>query len=84
MAAVVGVPDKRFQEVGAAYVILAMGHAETDAMVLKNYCAQYLANYKIPKSITLVSKLPTLPVGKVDKVTLRKRAAAEHVEKVRA
>jgi len=73
MAAVVGVPDERFQEVGAAFVITTAGNVP-DETALRDYCAANLANYKIPKTITFVKELPTLPVGKVDKVALKKQA----------
>ena len=86
MAAVVGVPDERFQEVGAAYVILNDDQQKlaTDHFTeaLKTYCAVHLANYKIPKSIAIVTTLPTLPVGKVDKVAL-KQQACEQLQKER-
>ena len=73
MAAVVGVPDERFQEVGAAFMIITAGNVP-DETALRDYCAANLANYKIPKTITFVKELPTLPVGKVDKVALKKQA----------
>jgi acyl-CoA synthetase (AMP-forming)/AMP-acid ligase II len=75
MAAVVGIPDDRFQEVGAAYVIISTDQKAT-VPELRDYCAANLANYKIPKTITIVDELPTLPVGKVDKVALKKWAKA--------
>jgi fatty-acyl-CoA synthase len=75
MAAVVGIPDDRFQEVGAAYVIISTDQKAT-VSELRDYCAANLANYKTPKTITIVDELPTLPVGKVDKVALKQRAKA--------
>ena len=77
LAAVVGVPDDRFQEVGAAFVVSAH---PVDVAQLKAHCVKHLANYKIPKTFTLVDQLPTLPVGKVDKVALKQRALARQVE----
>lgn len=70
MAAVVGVPDPRYQEVGAAYIAV---NQPLDTDELTHYCRQHLANYKIPKTITILEQLPTLPVGKVDKVALKNR-----------
>ena len=76
MAAVVGVPDERFQEVGAAFVVISAEQQSTDKesliSQLKAHCSEHLANYKIPKTISIVDSLPILPVGKVDKVTLEK------------
>jgi len=76
MAAVVGVPDDRFQEVGAAFVVLNRDKSlsKTAIETLKDYCKTHLANYKIPKTITLMKALPTLPVGKVDKAALKQQA----------
>jgi len=70
MAAVVGVPDDRFQEVGAAFVQLKAGQRES-AESLKTWCSDKLANYKVPKHIFIKESLPRLPVGKVDKVALK-------------
>jgi acyl-CoA synthetase (AMP-forming)/AMP-acid ligase II len=73
MVAVVSVPDQRYQEVGVAFVIVH-GTTQVDVDTLTDYCKAKLANYKIPKTLHLVSELPTLPVGKVDKVSLKKWA----------
>jgi len=77
MAAVVGVPDERFQEVGAAFVILNDSQPTVDTDILIAHCKDHLANYKTPKTISIVDSLPILPVGKVDKVTLRKQACEQ-------
>ena len=76
MAAVVGVPDDRFQEVGAAFVVLNRDKVwcKTAIESLNDYCKTHLANYKIPKTIRLMQALPTLPVGKVDKAALKRQA----------
>ena len=70
IAAVISVPDPRFQEVGVAYVV----GAETgipSAEDLRDFAAQRLANYKVPKQILFLDELPLLAVGKVDKKALR-------------
>ncbi len=75
LSAVVGVPDPRFDEVGWAYISAQPGsNLSPDA--LKAWCAERLASYKIPKRFVILDALPMLPVGKVDKVTLRKEAFA--------
>ncbi len=85
LAAVIGVPDPLYQEVGHAYVIPgqgvaheggAEGGAEGLAERLADWCRERLANYKRPKRITVSADLPLLPVGKVDKVELKRRHAA--------
>lgn len=70
MAAVVSVPDPTFQEVGVAYV---MGLMDVDADELRAFARERLANYKLPKEIHQLSKLPMLPIGKVDKKALAAR-----------
>lgn len=72
MAAVVSVPDPVWQEVGVAYVLPG---APVTAEALAAHCRERLANYKLPKLFVIVDDLPLLPIGKVDKVTLKKRAA---------
>lgn len=70
MAAVLGVPDDVYGEVGAAWIL-------TDDQVLAAdlvaHCRQHLANYKVPKTFHLRANLPLLPVGKIDKSALAVR-----------
>lgn len=73
IAAVVGRPDPTFGEVSVAYVVPAPG-ASPDPALLKELCRANLANYKVPKEFIIVEDLPLLPVGKVDKQALRRRA----------
>ena len=49
--------------------------AAVDAADLERYCRERLANYKVPKQFVLCAELPLLPIGKVDKITRRQRAA---------
>lgn len=72
MAAVVGVPDELFQEVGHAHVVLS-GDAAPDAII--EHVRSRLANYKVPKVVFVHEQLPMLAVGKVDKVALRATSA---------
>ncbi|MBV7255316.1 AMP-binding protein [Pacificimonas sp. WHA3] len=71
LAAVVSVTDPLWQEVGVAFVLLTCPASEAD---LKRHCRSKLANYKNPKKIVIVDSMPLLPIGKVDKVSLRQRA----------
>ena len=73
-AAVVSVEDDIWQEVGVAFVTLR-GDLTADA--LQAHCRDRLANYKIPKSIVILEEMPLLPIGKIDKVTLARRAREE-------
>ncbi|WP_321489107.1 class I adenylate-forming enzyme family protein [uncultured Hyphomonas sp.] len=74
IAAVIGISDPVWQEVGIAYVLV---NGDLTAEALEAHCRENLANYKIPKRFFLVRELPLLPIGKVDKVTLRERAATD-------
>ncbi|MEX0717005.1 MAG: long-chain fatty acid--CoA ligase [Planctomycetaceae bacterium] len=72
--AVVGVPDKRYGERVAAYVVPVPG-AKIDADALKAHCRTGLASYKIPRIIEIRSELPKNFLGKVRRIDLRKKAA---------
>ncbi|GAA0313177.1 class I adenylate-forming enzyme family protein [Sphingomonas oligophenolica] len=72
LAAVVAAPDPLWQEVGIAYVVT---DGSSSSEELLSYCRDQLANFKIPKRIYIEKTLPLLPIGKVDKVELRRRAA---------
>jgi len=75
-AAVVGLPDSRWGEVGRAYLIPRAGRRIDEAEV-KAYCRERLAAYKVPKSIAVVDDLPRTPAGKVRKHVLRADAVQE-------
>ncbi|WP_433334275.1 class I adenylate-forming enzyme family protein [Spirillospora sp. CA-294931] len=68
-AAVVAVPDPVFHEVGAAFVVC--GGPAPEPGDLAEHCRTRLARYKVPKRIEIVTELPLLPTGKVDKSALR-------------
>lgn len=73
LAAVIGVPDDRWGEVGHAFVVAeGLSTAELDS-----FLESRLANYKRPKRLWIEQTLPTLPIGKVDKSELRRRVAAQ-------
>ncbi len=73
--AVVGVPDERLGEVGAAYLIAKPGHALTEEGVIA-HCRARLANYKVPRRVVFVDELPRNAAGKVLKHELRRQATA--------
>jgi acyl-CoA synthetase (AMP-forming)/AMP-acid ligase II len=78
-AAVIGVPDPTFQEVGWAYVMprSAQSSGAQLANALRDHCRAQLANYKVPKRFIVQDQLPVLSVGKIDKVALREAALRE-------
>lgn len=69
LAAVVGVPDPVYQEVGKAFVRVRPESSVTPGE-LDAFCRQHLANFKVPKTIEIRETLPLLPTGKVDKKLL--------------
>lgn len=69
--AVISVPHELFGEVGHAFVSLKP-QSHTTIEQLRDWCRQRLSDYKRPKQIEIRSSLPLLPVGKVDKIFLRR------------
>jgi acyl-CoA synthetase (AMP-forming)/AMP-acid ligase II len=74
-AAVIGVPDERMGEVGAAYIVARAGHSPAPAEII-SWSREYMANYKVPRHVEIVSELPLNAAGKILKNVLRDRAAA--------
>jgi acyl-CoA synthetase (AMP-forming)/AMP-acid ligase II len=70
--AVVGMPDDRMGEVGAAFVVATPG-ARLDAGELVQWARTHMANYKVPRRVEIVDALPTNASGKVVKGELRVR-----------
>jgi acyl-CoA synthetase (AMP-forming)/AMP-acid ligase II len=70
-AAVIGVPDDFYDEVGRAFVMLKPG-MDADEDSLRAYCREHLANFKVPKQIDVRPTLPLLPNGKVNKLALKR------------
>ncbi len=73
-AAVIGVEDDKWGEVGRAVVALKEGHSFTAEMIIDHLKGR-LAKYKIPKSVVFVEQLPRNAAGKVLKTILREEYA---------
>ena len=69
-AAVVGSPHPEWGETVNAFLVPAKD-TELSEEVLKNFLAERLARYKIPKKFHFVTELPHTPSGKVMKYKLR-------------
>ena len=71
-AAVVGVADKKWGEVGYAYLLMQPGHAAPGYAALTAFCRPRLAAYKAPKYYVPVTEFPRTAAGKVQKHLLPK------------
>ncbi|MGV8871327.1 MAG: FadD3 family acyl-CoA ligase [Rhodococcus sp. (in: high G+C Gram-positive bacteria)] len=75
--AVIGVPDERLGEVGAALVVLdphtplAAESLPVQERTVLEHCRATLANFKIPRSVDIRTELPRNASGKVLKKNLR-------------
>jgi len=69
-AAVVGVPDEKWGEVGKAFIVVRDGYSITTDEIYKLLKGR-LAKYKIPKYIEFVDKLPKTASGKIRKLLLK-------------
>lgn len=76
LSAVIARPDPDFHEVGVAF-IQATPASSTTPEQLREWCRDKLANFKIPKEFLFLDSLPLLPVGKVDKNTLKQKYSSE-------
>lgn len=73
-AAVVGVPDERWQERPLATVVLHEG-VELAPDELRTFLADKVARWWIPERWTFIDEIPRTSVGKYDKKTIRARYA---------
>ncbi len=67
-AAVIGVPDEKWGEVCAAFVVVDAPVSESE---LREHCLGQLARFKVPKSFTFIDELPRNSMGKIQKSELR-------------
>jgi len=68
-AAVVGVPHAVLGEDVGAFVVTRPGHAPTRED-LQSFCAERLADYKVPRQVWFLDALPRNATGKVVKASL--------------
>ena len=71
-AAVVGVPDERWGEIGVAFVV---ADGVTDEQLLE-WCSARLARFKVPRSVRFIGEIPRNGMGKVQKQELRETEVA--------
>jgi len=73
-AAVVGVPDPRWEERPLACVVL-LPEKTADAEALKHFLQDRVAKWWVPERWTFITEVPKTSVGKFDKKVLRARYA---------
>lgn len=73
-AAVVGVPDERWQERPLAAVVLQDG-AKISPAELREFLADKVVRWWLPERWTMLEEIPRTSVGKYDKKTIRARYA---------
>jgi fatty-acyl-CoA synthase len=78
-AAVVGVPDERWQERPLAAIVLHEGKSVT-AEELQGWLAERVAKWWVPERWTFISEVPKTSVGKFDKKVIRKSYAEDELE----
>ncbi|MBU0516774.1 MAG: long-chain fatty acid--CoA ligase [Proteobacteria bacterium] len=70
-AAVIGLPDEKWGEVGLAVVVPEPGHGLAEAEIIDHLKGR-LARFKVPKRVAFVPDLPRNAAGKVLKRELRR------------
>jgi fatty-acyl-CoA synthase len=69
-AAVIGIPDERWDERPLAFVVVRDGSA-VSAVELADFLAAKVAKWQVPENWTFVAEIPKTTVGKFDKKPLR-------------
>ena len=73
---VFGVPDARYGEELAAWIILRSGQACTEDEI-RDFCRDQIAHYKVPRYIRFVEALPVTVTGKAQKFVMREAMMRE-------
>lgn len=75
-AAVVGLPHERFGQMVAALVVPVAGEGPIDTDAVSAFMRDHLADYKCPRRIFTIDKVPLTAMGKIDHKRARKMALA--------
>ena len=73
-AQVIGVPDEKYGEEICAWIRMKPGRPAIDAAAVREFAANKLAHYKIPRYVHVVDEFPMTVTGKVRKVEMRERS----------
>ncbi len=82
-AAVIGVPDEKWDERPLAVVVVAEG-AELTPQALSEFLQEKVAKWWVPERWSFIDEVPKTSVGKYDKKVLRSRHEAGELEITRA
>jgi fatty-acyl-CoA synthase len=82
-AAVIGVPDEKWDERPLACVVLKETSAAT-AELLRAYLAERVVKWWVPERWAFINEVPKTSVGKFDKKVLRKRRENNELEIIEA
>ena len=71
--AVIGVPDEERGQVVQAVVVLAAGHAPSEALAaeIQEFVKRTIAPYKYPRIVTFAAALPKTDTGKLQRFRLK-------------
>ena len=70
-AAVIGVPDPKWDERPLATVVIKEGLADPDVEELRAHLAERMAKWQVPERFAFVDEIPKTSVGKLDKKRIR-------------
>ncbi len=73
-AAIVGIADQRWGEVGCAFITTHLEQPIDEDEVVA-FCRQHLANYKVPRRVEWIKEFPRTAAGKIQKHLLREQIA---------
>ena len=79
--AVFGIPEDKFGEVPAAYILVKQGRSVTEEEIVE-HCATRLARFKRPRLVKFVNDCPKTPIGKIQKNFLKDPYWAEKEKKI--
>jgi fatty-acyl-CoA synthase len=73
---VFGVPDARYGEELAAWIVLKPGESATEEEI-RDFCQGQIAHYKIPRYVRFKDSLPLTVTGKAQKFIMRAEMSEE-------
>lgn len=79
--AVFGIPEDKFGEVPAAYILLKNGMTATEDEIVE-HCATRFARFKRPRLVKFVDDFPKTPIGKIQKNFLKDPYWADQEKKI--